>query len=55
MISPCCLCVCVFPFIAARQRLGKQIPKLTNTHATVEELLDAVFSMRSVSYQILNM
>jgi hypothetical protein len=39
----------------ARQRLGKHISAATNTHATIYELLDAVFSMRSVSYQILNM
>jgi hypothetical protein len=38
----------------ARQRLGKHVPATTNTHET-DELLDAVFSMRFVSYQILNM
>jgi hypothetical protein len=36
------------------QRLGKRVPTATNTHAGIK-LLDAVFSMRSVSYQILNM
>jgi hypothetical protein len=35
-----------------RQRLGTQVPATTNTRATVEELLDAVFCMRYVSYQI---
>jgi hypothetical protein len=37
-----------------RQWLGKQVPVAMNTHATTEELLDALFSMRSVSYDILN-
>jgi hypothetical protein len=31
-----------------RRRLGKHIPAATNTHAVIEELLDAVFCMRSV-------
>jgi hypothetical protein len=35
----------------ARQRLGKHVPAATNTHATIEEMLNASFSMRSVSYQ----
>jgi hypothetical protein len=39
----------------ARQRLGEYFPAARNTHATIVELLDAVFSMQSVSYQILNM
>jgi hypothetical protein len=47
----CCLCV---PPIVARQRLGKHIPAATNTHATIEELLDTILSMRSVFYQALN-
>jgi hypothetical protein len=34
----------VYHFIV-RQRLGKNITAATNTHATVEELLDASFSM----------
>jgi hypothetical protein len=37
----------------AGQQLGKHIPMATNTHATLEELVDAVFSIRSVLYQIL--
>jgi hypothetical protein len=65
MRSPCCLCVCVYPqslkagiveaeeTAAARQRLGKHLPAATNTHVTIEELLDAEFSMRFMSYQIL--
>jgi hypothetical protein len=39
----------------AVQQLGKHVPMVTNTHATIEGLLDAVFSMLSVLYQILNM
>jgi hypothetical protein len=42
------LAVCVSPLNTARQRLGKQIHAATNTPATTEELLDAVFSIRSV-------
>jgi hypothetical protein len=57
------VCLCVYPPIVARQRLGKNPPivarqwlgrdvtELTNTHATIEELLDASFSMWPVSYQ----
>jgi hypothetical protein len=41
--------------VIARQRLGKHFPAATNTRAKKEGLLDAVFSMRSLSYQILNM
>jgi hypothetical protein len=37
-----------------RQRLGKYIPVAMNVHATIEELLDVVFSVWSMSYQILN-
>jgi hypothetical protein len=40
-----CVCTCIPP-VVARQRLGKHVPT-----ATVEELLDASFSLRSVSYQ----
>jgi hypothetical protein len=32
----------------ARQRLGKHAPMARNTHATIEDLLEAVFSMRSM-------
>jgi hypothetical protein len=35
----------------ARQRLGKNVTAAINTHATIEELLDASFSMQSVWYQ----
>jgi hypothetical protein len=40
--------VYVYPLIVARQQLGKNV---TNTQATLEEFLDASFSMGFVSYQ----
>jgi hypothetical protein len=51
MRSRCCVCVCVcvclcIPPIVARQRLGRNVTAVTNTHATIEELLDASFSCR---------
>jgi hypothetical protein len=47
-ISLCvCMCICIF----ARQRLCKNFNAAMNTHATIEELLDASFSMRAVHYQ----
>jgi hypothetical protein len=61
MRSRCC--VCVYPPTVARQRinktpliiagklLGRNVTAVTNTHATMEELLEASFSMWSVSYQ----
>jgi hypothetical protein len=39
------------PLIAAWQRLGRNVTAVTNTHATIKELLDASFSMWPVSYQ----
>jgi hypothetical protein len=39
---------------AVRQWNGKHVPGETNIHATTDERLDAVSSMPSVSYQILN-
>jgi hypothetical protein len=45
------VCLYLYPAIVARQRLGKNITAATNTHATIEELLDASFSMLSVSYE----
>jgi hypothetical protein len=39
------------PPIVARQRLGKNVTPVTNTHAKIEELLDASFSMWPVLYQ----
>jgi hypothetical protein len=39
-----------YPPIVARQRLSKNAIAATNTHATIEELLNT-YSMRSVSYE----
>jgi hypothetical protein len=36
----------------ARQWLGKHVPAATNTHETLEEVLEAVFSMGPVWYKI---
>jgi hypothetical protein len=44
------MCLHVYLPIAAKQRLGKNVTAATNTHA-IEELLNASFSMRSLSYQ----
>jgi hypothetical protein len=41
----------VYPPIVSMQRLGEYVNAVTNTHATVEKLLAASFSLRSVSYQ----
>jgi hypothetical protein len=35
----------------ARQRLGTNVTTVTNTHATIEESLDASFAMWPMSYQ----
>jgi hypothetical protein len=58
MRSRCCLCMCaracVCPFILpiiARQRLGRNVTAVTNTHTTIEELLDASFLVLPLSYQ----
>jgi hypothetical protein len=57
------VCLYVYPLIVARQRLGKNplivamqrlgrnVTAVTNTYATIEELLDASFSMLPVSHQ----
>jgi hypothetical protein len=65
VISCVCVCVsvwlCILPIVArqwlgksplivARQRLGRNITKLTSTHTTIEELLDS-FSIWLVSYE----
>jgi hypothetical protein len=39
------------PPIVDRQRLGRNVAAVTNTHKTIEELSDASFSMWPVSYQ----
>jgi hypothetical protein len=55
--------VCVYSPIVTRQRLGKillifarhlfgrNVNAVTNTHATIEKLLDASFLMWPVSYE----
>jgi hypothetical protein len=66
MISPCCLCTpphqCLKARIVereetaiARRWLGKHVPVAVNVHTAVEELLEIMFYMWSVSYQILSM
>jgi hypothetical protein len=40
----------ILPFIT-RQWLGRNVTVVTNTHATIEELLGASFSMLPVLYQ----
>jgi hypothetical protein len=35
--------------VVASQRLGKHVPAAENTHAETEKLLEAVFSVRSMS------
>jgi hypothetical protein len=37
--------------IVAWKRLGRNVTAVKNTHATIEELLDALFSMWPMSYQ----
>jgi hypothetical protein len=39
------------PTIIARQRLGRNVAAITNTHSTIEKLLDASFPMWPLSYQ----
>jgi hypothetical protein len=46
-----CACMCTSS-ITVRQQLGKYVPMATNTHATMEELLEASFSMSSMLYQM---
>jgi hypothetical protein len=48
---PPSVCVPVHSPISARQQLSKNITAATNTHATIEELLDASFSVQFVLYQ----
>jgi hypothetical protein len=39
------------PLIVARQLISINVTAVTNAHATIEELLDASFSMWHVPYQ----
>jgi hypothetical protein len=41
----------VYLNIIAKQRLGKKFTAASNTQATIEEFLEAAFSMQSMSYQ----
>jgi hypothetical protein len=52
-INPFCQSVglYVYPPVVDKQRLGKNVTAATNTDATIEELLDASFSLRSLSYE----
>jgi hypothetical protein len=43
--------LCKNPPIVARQRFCRNVTAVTNTDATVEELLDASLSMWPLSYQ----
>jgi hypothetical protein len=44
-----CIYVCIVACTAvSRQRLGKHVPAATDTHATIEVLLEMVFSVLSV-------
>jgi hypothetical protein len=64
MKSPYCLCACVSlhhlktgilepeETAIARQHLTKHVPAATNIHSTRGKIMDVVFSVRLVSYQI---
>jgi hypothetical protein len=41
----------VYLLIVARQRIGRNVTAVTNTHATLGVLLDASFSLWPVSYE----
>jgi hypothetical protein len=45
------VCLYMYPFIIARQRIDKNFNRARNIDATIEELLHSSFSIRSVSYQ----
>jgi hypothetical protein len=45
------VCLYMYPPLVARQWLGKDVTAAISTHAKIEELLEASFSMLSVSYQ----
>jgi hypothetical protein len=50
-INPSHQSVCLYVYVAG-QRLNKNVTAATNTHATIEEFLDASSSIRSMSYQM---
>jgi hypothetical protein len=45
------MCLYVYPPVVGRQRLGKSVTAATNIQATIEESLEASFSMPFVPYQ----
>jgi hypothetical protein len=45
------ICLYVYPPIVASQLYSKNVAAAKNTHARVEGLLEALFFIRSVSYQ----
>jgi hypothetical protein len=45
-------CVIVYPSIVGRQRLGKNVTSAKNTHETIEEMMEASFSKRSMSRKV---
>jgi hypothetical protein len=44
------VCMCIPPSLLGNGS-GKIVAAATNTHATIEELLDASFSMQCMSYK----
>jgi hypothetical protein len=45
------VCLYVYPPLVPREGLGENVTTVKNTHETTEEMLNAPFSTRSVSYQ----
>jgi hypothetical protein len=45
------IALCVSPPIVARQLFGKHVPSRNNRYPTTEEILDASFAMRFLTYQ----
>jgi hypothetical protein len=50
-----CCYLCVPCPIATRQEVHKHVPSAISIHAIIEELLNIVFSMQSMLYQVLGM
>jgi hypothetical protein len=47
--SPQSVCLCVYPPVVVRQRLSENVTAVKNARPTIEELLDASFSVLSLS------
>jgi hypothetical protein len=45
------VCLYVYTHLVARPRIGKNVTAATNRQATIEQLFDALFSVRHMSYQ----